>query len=54
MLAVILVGGALASVWIDSERRLARAAAKEANEQREVANEQRELAVTEKEKSGEG
>ena len=51
MLAVILVGGALASVWIDSERRLARAAAKEANEQREVANEQRELAVTEKEKA---
>lgn len=58
MLAVILVGGALASIWIDSERRLARAAAKEANEQREaaneqreVANEQRELAVTEKEKA---
>ncbi|MDB4749388.1 protein kinase [Rubripirellula sp.] len=48
MLAVILVGGALGSLWIDSERRLARAAEKDAVVQKEKAVKAEKYAVVQK------
>ena len=60
MLAVILVGGALASLWIDSERRIARAAEQDALVQKvkaeeagEEAKKQRQEAIVQKEKAEE-